>query len=110
MCLIEVKHFGEGEERRIGGTTVERLKKRRHVCLPARINGLVLHAGDCGCKIGGFEVADEETIVTQKERVIVPSVTCQGGEHFGPDGLVACFVLCEAVGADFEQKTNSLHG
>jgi hypothetical protein len=105
-----VEHLGEGFHRLVGAVTVEGLEQRAHLRLPAGVDLGGLHAGPGGGEVLGLQVADEQAVVTQEERVVVPA---GGGEclaHLRPHRGVAFAVLRDAVLSDLEQETDALHG
>ena len=56
-----------------------------------------------------LEIAEQQAVVTQKQRVVVPAGAPQRFEHFRPNRLVVRFVLGQHVRAHFEQKSDSWH-
>jgi len=63
-----------------------------HFGLPAGVDGFEVHAGAGGGEVWGFEVADEETVGAEEERVVGPAGAAQGVEHIGPiDGVAERF-------------------
>lgn len=80
-----------------------------HFGLPAGVDGLEVHAGAGGSEVGGFEVADEEAVGAEEERVVGPAGAAEGVEHVGPDFAVAEFVFVEAIGLDLEGETDTFH-
>src|SRR5207247_2056341 len=56
-----------------------------------------------------LEIAEQQAVVTQEQRVVMPASAPQRFEHFRPDGLVVRFVLGKHVRAHFEQKSDSSH-
>ena len=81
---------------------VGRFEEGRHFCLPARVDGVVFHCRAALFKVFGLDVADNQAVGLQKERVIAPAGFAEGLEHLRPDLGVAGFVLVHLFMADFE--------
>ena len=94
----------------IVGAAGHGLEKGGHLGLPSGVDGVTLHAVASSFEVFGFEVANEEAVGAEEERVILPAGLPEGFEHLGPDGGVAGAVLFEAVGADFQEEADALHG
>ena len=78
-----------------------------HLVLPARVDFLPHHSRSCLLKIRSLQVTDQQPVVAQKERVIVPTGFAQRLEHFRPHLLVALLVLRETTLLYVQQKTYS---
>jgi len=100
--LIEVKDLFEGEYEIVGAVAVCRLEKWDHLCLPTRIDGMVFHGGAALFEVVGLDVADNQAVGLQKERVIAPAGFAEGLEHLRPDLGMASSVLVHLFRADFE--------
>src|SRR3954454_11177149 len=68
----------------------ERLgEERRHLRLPARIDVRGVHGRGRRVEVLRLEVADQQAVPAQEERVVAPARRAQRVEHLGPDGPVA---------------------
>src|SRR4051794_24632306 len=54
--------------------------------------------------------ADQQPILAQEERVVVPASRGERGPHLRPDGAVALAVLLDLLGADLEREADAGHG
>src|SRR5580658_10859711 len=104
-----MEDFFERKQIIIRTGVAELLKEGRHLGLPARVDGVVLHAGSGAGEIVGFKVADQEAVGAEEERVVAPAGGAQGVEHLWPHAGVAGFVFFEFFLADFEQEADA-HG
>src|SRR3954453_13436838 len=84
-------------------------EERRHVRLPARIDVRGVHGRGRGLEVLRLEVADQQPVPAQEERVVAPAGLVERVEHLGPDGPVALAVLVDAFGADVQLKADALH-
>src|SRR5579862_1350106 len=108
--LLQVEDLRERSHAGIRSSASERFEKGSHLRLPASIDRMLLHRGAGTLEVRGFQIADEQTIRAQEERVIVPAGLAQGLQHFRPNRSVAAAILVNLFWADFQKKTNPLHG
>src|SRR5205814_9750933 len=87
LISFEMENFFERHHRLIGMPAADVLEEGRHLRLPLGVDFLLRHARERLLEVGCFEVADEQAVVTEEERVIVPARAAQRGEHGGPDFL-----------------------
>jgi hypothetical protein len=104
-----VKHFFKSHHRLIGVRFADLFEERRHLRLPALVHLALRHAIKSRLKVVRFQVADEQSLLAQEERLIVPAGVAQGLEHVRPDLCVAAFIFVQPIGFDLEQKTDTLH-
>src|SRR5262249_6115463 len=72
---VEVKDLFQLDQPLVGGRTSQVLEVGRHQSLPARVDLLARHAIARRIEaIRRLEVAEQQTIVTQEERVVVPAL------------------------------------
>src|SRR5918999_1446698 len=81
---VKVEHLFEAIEPGDG----PRVEQPGHLRLPACIHVRLLHRLKGCVEVLTLEVADEEAVVTEKERVVPPAGTSQRVEHLGPDRAV----------------------
>src|SRR4051812_42543674 len=81
----------------------------RHVGLPARVDVALLHRADGALEALRLEVADEQPVLAQEQRVVGPAGLAQRVEHLRPDLAVAGLVLVQRLGPDAQQKAGALH-
>jgi hypothetical protein len=107
---LQVEHFGQDGERVVGVRTAGAFEEGRHLGLPAGVDVAVGHAGAGGVEVLGLQVADEESVLGEEQRVVRPAGFLEGLEHLGPDGGVAFAVLVHAVGPDAEGEAHARLG
>ncbi len=84
-------------------------KKGAIVRCPAVVDGRGRHARPRGLQISGLEVADEQAVVAEEERIVAPPGVVQRGQHVGPDGGVGGAVVVELLGPDLQSEADALH-
>jgi hypothetical protein len=84
-------------------------KKTCHFPLPARVDFSVGHARASALEIVGFQIADQQAIGPQEQRVITPAGLLQGLFHLRPNGSMAFFVLFNPFRLYLQSKTDPLH-
>ncbi len=82
----------------VRGAITGPFEERRHLRLPSRIYGVLLHIFEAAMKIVGFKIADQQTIVSQKERVITPAGLTKRIQHLWPDRSMMRFIFVELFG------------
>ena len=112
---------GRGEARRVrqGGrpprgarARVRRargIEERRHLGLPARVDLGRVHRALRGLEVVGLDVADQQPVLAQEQRVVAPAGLAQRVEHLRPDRAVARPVLLEPIGPDPQLEADALH-
>src|SRR5262249_11123770 len=60
-------------------------------------------------KIFSLEVADQQAVFAQEERVVVPSRLAEGIQHLRPDLSVSPLVFIESFGLYLQHKADSFH-
>ena len=90
-----MKHLFERLHSPIGQDTSRLHKKASHLSLPTFIDLAASHTRACPFKVFGFEVPDQQSVRTQKQRVVVPSRLAQSREHLRPHAAVAGFVFLQ---------------
>src|SRR5262249_23286265 len=94
----------------IGTCAFERFKVRRHELLPSRIDLLLGHAGQGCLKVfRSLQVAEEQTVFSREQGIVVPPGSPQSVKHLGPNALVLQFVILELPFLNLQHKGNSLH-
>src|ERR1043165_8728923 len=69
----KVEDLGERAHRGVGGLPVQRLEELAHFGLPTRLHPGGVHRGTRLVEVLGLQVADEQSVLAQEERVIVPA-------------------------------------
>src|SRR4051794_11786854 len=106
--VLEVEDLCELGETGVGACLAEGDEELRHLRLPPGVDVRRLHPGEGGLQVGGLEVADQQAVLTQEQRVVVPPGRRQCAEHVGPDRPVPCGVLLDPVGPDLELEAHAL--
>src|ERR1039458_978626 len=102
-----MKDLCEREHIVVGGALRKGFEKRRHLRLPTRVDGVVFHARGALLEVLGLQIADEQAVRPQKQRVVAPSGLAQRIQHFRPHVGVARLVLLHLLRADLQQKTDA---
>ena len=103
-----MEHLAELEEPCVGSCVAEVDEELRHLGLPPAVDLGRVHAVEGRLQIGGLEVPDQQAVLTQEQRVVVPSGRRQCAEHVRPHGGVPRGVLLEAVGPHLELEAHPL--
>src|SRR3954447_2778746 len=106
---VKVEDLGQPREAGVGPVAGRQLEELRHLRLPARVDVGLLHPALRGGEVVGLEVAHEQPVVAQEQRVVAPAGLPQGVEHLGPDGPVPRAVLVQPVRPDAQQEAHTLH-
>src|SRR5271165_768175 len=106
---LQMEHFFERFHGAIRQNSVRLDEERRHLPLPAIIHVAARHAGARAFKVLSFEVADEQAVRTQEQRVVIPSRLAQSRQHLWPNLAVTEFVLLQPIWLYLQNKTNALH-
>src|SRR5262245_31883667 len=109
MDSIEVEDLLEPLEHAIRGTSARVLEEGRHLALPARVHVAARHLGKRALEALGLEVAEQQTVGAQEERVVVPAAVAQRREHLGPDAAMALTVLRQTIRPHLENESDALH-
>src|SRR5829696_354407 len=80
-----------------------------HVGLPAGVDLALLHRRHRPLEALRLEVAHEQAVPAQEQRVVRPTRVAQRVEHLGPHVAVARRVLVELLRPDPQQKAGALH-
>src|SRR4051794_30321802 len=81
----------------------------RHVRLPAGVDVARVHRRHRALEALGLEVADEQPVLAQEQRVVRPARLAQRVQHLRPDLAVAGLVLVQPLGPDAQQEAGALH-
>src|SRR3954451_21546308 len=100
---IEVEHIVEDVHLVVRTSAGE---ERRHLRLPPSVDVGALHRGLCRGEVVGGQVADQQAVLAQEERVVVPARVAQGGQHLRPDLGVPPAVLVQPVGVHGEREAH----
>ena len=107
--VFQVEDLGQLEETGVGGA-VEGDEEVAHLGLPAGVDLGRGHAGLRRRETRGFEVADQEAVVAQENRVVVPAGALEGQEHVRPDGGVATSIFGDQLRLDLELEAHTVLG
>src|SRR4051794_12178301 len=105
-----MKNFFQRDHILIGSPS-NRFEIGSHEFLPCLVDRLSFHA-----LLRGFEtlrrlkIAEQQSIVTHEQGIVVPSLTMQCRQHLRPDCLMMLLVLVYRFRLHLEQKTDSFHG
>ena len=92
------------------GLVARAFEERCHQLLPLAVDRFAAHTGERLVeRAGRLEIADEESVVAEEQRIVVPSGASQRLHHLRPDGSVMLLVLVERRGLDAEGETHSVH-
>ena len=78
------------------------LEKRRHLRLPSRVDGMLLHRSASPNKIRCLEIADQQAVWSQEQGIVMPSGLVQSVQHLRPHMSMALFVLVQPFGANLQ--------
>src|SRR6478736_9213191 len=106
---VQVEDLVDPPEALVRAGPVEILKVRGHLRLPALVDGGARHRLLRRVEVAGLQVADEEALAGQEQRVVAPARRPQRVPHLRPDGLVPGPVLLEPAGPYPGQEAHSLH-
>jgi hypothetical protein len=95
-----MKHFLQREHSAVWRDTRRIHKKASHLALPASVNLLLGHEAAGALEVFGFEIADQQAVGAEKERVVAPAGFSQRLLHVFPDGTMAALIFFNAVGPD----------
>jgi Xaa-Pro aminopeptidase len=84
-------------------------KERLHIALPFLVDVELFHLKESLLEVGRFQVTNQQAVIAQKQRVVVPACSGQRLQHFRPNLFVPFFVFFQPVRPDLQEKTNSLH-
>src|SRR5207237_8387966 len=104
-----MKHRFERLHSPIGQDTSRLHKKASHLSLPTFIDLAASHTRACPFKVFGFEVPDQQSVRTQKQRVVVPSRLAQSREHRRPHATVAGLVFLTRFLSSLQKEANAIH-
>src|SRR5919106_3863063 len=109
QLVFQVEDFLKPQEPRVRGCVAEVGEEVGHLGLPAGVYLGGGHPGERLLQRRSFDVADEQPVFAQEQRVVVPAGCGQCREHVWPDGRVSRLVLVDPVGFDLELETHALH-
>jgi hypothetical protein len=95
-----MKHFLQREHSAIRRNAWRIHKEAGHLPLPASVNLPLRHEAARTLEVFGFEIADQQAIGAEKERVVTPAGFTQGLLHLFPDGTMAPLIFFNALGPD----------
>jgi hypothetical protein len=87
----------------------DRLEELRHLGLPAGVDVRRLHAGESGLEVLGLQVADEQAVIVEEQRVVAPAGGAERRQHVRPHLAVARLVLIETVRPHPQKEAHALH-
>src|SRR3954465_208916 len=105
---VKVEDLGKAHEAGVRPGARRKLEELGHVRLPARVDVGRLHAALRGREVLGLEIADQQAVVAQEQRVVAPARRAQRVAHLRPDRLVARAVLVEPVRTDMQEEADPL--
>src|SRR6185437_10305530 len=107
LFSVEVEDLfdpGEGLVRRAAGH-----EEPGHLGLPAAVDAGRRHRGERGLVVAGFQVADEQAVTGEEDRVVAPAGLAQRGQHLRPHFAVPLAVLVQPVRPDPREEADALH-
>src|SRR5689334_3124247 len=84
QLVLEVEDLGQPEEAGVWARVAEVLEELGHLGLPADVHGFGLHAGHRVGQGRRLEVADEEPVRPEEQRVVPPAGRREGLQHLRP--------------------------
>ncbi|MEY9931952.1 hypothetical protein ABH926_006601 [Catenulispora sp. GP43] len=106
---FQIEHLIERHHRPIRRTAVDPLEVARHLLLPPGVDLGAGHRGERGAEVLGLQVADQQPVRPQEQRVVPPTGRAQRRQHVRPHRLVACPVFLSQFGLHLQQETDALH-
>src|SRR5437016_5083011 len=106
---IQVEYLFQDEEALVGPLAVQPFEVGLHRLLPARVDIPRLHFRQGPVEVLRLQVAEECAVVSGEQRVVRPSRLAQRLLHLRPDVLVRPLILLQAILADLQNETDSLH-
>src|SRR5262245_37296931 len=106
---VQVEDLVDPPEPLVRPGPAEILEVGGHLRLPALVDGGARHPLLRRGEVVGLQVADEEPLAGQEQRVVAPARRPQSVPHLRPDGLVPGPVLAEPAGPYPGQEAHSLH-
>src|ERR1700678_2885694 len=103
-----MKNFGDPGEGLIGRTVDD--EELRHFGLPALVDLGLRHGVARGLVILGLQVANQEPVIGQEQRVVAPPSLAQRVPHLRPDVLVPYAVFGQPIGPAGSEETDAFHG
>src|SRR5215207_8854234 len=107
--VLEMEDLVEHEESLVWLSVAEVGEELSHLGLPAAVDLRACHSRlrvhDRRC----LDVADQESVTAEEQRVVVPTRRCERLQHLGPDRRVAFAVFRDAIGLDLELEADALH-
>src|SRR5215207_7608059 len=107
--VLQVEDLVQHEESLVGLSVGEVGEEVGHLGLPAAVDLRVCHSRLRVRDRWRLDVADQESVIAQEQRVVVPTRRCQCLQHLGPDRRVAFAVFRDAIGIDLELEADALH-
>src|SRR3954447_12668221 len=103
--LGKVEDLLEAHQALVGALAEE----RRHLLLPAVVDVGRRHRALRRLEVLRLDVADQQPVVAQEQRVVAPARRAQGLLHLRPYIAVALLVLVEPLRVDLQQEADALH-
>ena len=75
--------------------------------LPALVDRKLFHSGASIVETVGQEIADEEAVRPEEQRIVVPASGTQGILHLGPNRLMFAAVVFETFRSDLQDKAHA---
>lgn len=93
----------------VGQETSRLNEKAGHFFLPTLVDVALGHAGTGPFKVFRFQVANQQSVWTQEQGVVVPPCFTQSRQHLVPHAAVASLVFVQPIGSYLENEANTLH-
>jgi hypothetical protein len=104
-----MKYLFELQETFVGTASIQIGEILGHLALPSGIDILRCHLAQRLLQIVRFQIANQQAVFAQEQRIVAPACLSQGIEHLGPHITVPLLVLVQAIGFYLKQETYSLH-
>jgi hypothetical protein len=105
-----VEDLLEEQEPLVGSPPGQPGEERGHLRLPPGVDLGGGHAGLRRGEVVRLDVADEQAVVAQEERVVAPAGVAQRGQHVRPHRAVPLDVLGHPLRPDLELEAVAGHG
>jgi hypothetical protein len=93
----------------IGTALSKFLEEILHRGLPSCVHLRRIHRRPRGLEVVAFEVADEQSVVAQEQRVVVPPCGAERSLHVGPDLLMAAAIFRDPILTNMQHEADSRH-
>src|SRR5262245_37515793 len=106
QLIVEIEHFGKQVHVPVRAAVDEEV---RHFRLPACVDLGGVHLRERPVEVVGAQVADQQPVLAQEERVVGPPGVPQRGQHVRPDPGMAAPVLLQPLRLDLEGEADPAH-